>query len=103
MEDIPADSRHHTVKVKPKFPVEWRLTEERKKELDAYRERVRLIESQKEHQGLLVDGVAAFQKSVAAEIGEEMAQAGAEAAEELMALPASMPIPGGRRKKRSRR
>ena len=36
-EDIPLDNRHWKVKSKPKFPEEWRLTDERKKELEAYR------------------------------------------------------------------
>lgn len=32
-EDIPLDTRHHHVAQKPKFPKEWRMTPERKKEL----------------------------------------------------------------------
>lgn len=36
-EDVPLDNRHWKVKSRPKFPEEWRLTEERKKELEAYR------------------------------------------------------------------
>lgn len=36
-EDIPLDNRHWKVKSRPKFPEEWRLTEERKKELEAFR------------------------------------------------------------------
>ncbi|KAK7753937.1 37S ribosomal protein S24, mitochondrial [Diatrype stigma] len=57
-EDIPLYTGHHTFKVKPKFPKEWRMTEERRKYIDEVREKALLIDKEKEEQGLLVDGPA---------------------------------------------
>ena len=99
LEDIPNDTRHHKIKTKPKFPLEWRLTEERKKELEAYREKVELLEAKKQEQGLLADGAAA----VSTGADPAQVQAGVEALEELMHIPANLPIPGGRKKKKVRR
>jgi small subunit ribosomal protein S35 len=55
-EDVPLDTRHHKFKVKPRFPVEWRMTEERRQELEDTREKSRLLDEQKAGQGLLMDG-----------------------------------------------
>ncbi|KAJ8111579.1 hypothetical protein ONZ43_g5588 [Nemania bipapillata] len=52
-EDIPLDTRHHTFKVKPKFPVEWRMTEERRKFLEDTRQQSLLLDQQKEEAGSL--------------------------------------------------
>lgn len=57
-EDIPLYTGHHTFKVKPKFPKEWRMTEERRKYIDEAREKALLTDKEKEEQGLLVDGPA---------------------------------------------
>ncbi|KAI2630130.1 mitochondrial ribosomal subunit protein-domain-containing protein [Xylaria nigripes] len=56
-EDVPLDTRHHTFKVKPKFPVEWRLTDERRESLADTRQKILLLDQAKEKQGTLVDGV----------------------------------------------
>ncbi|KAI0417146.1 mitochondrial ribosomal subunit protein-domain-containing protein [Xylaria grammica] len=56
-EDVPLDTRHHTFKVKPKFPKEWRMTEERRKFLEETRQQILLLEQQKEEEGTLIDGV----------------------------------------------
>ncbi|KAL0942192.1 mitochondrial 37S ribosomal protein mS35 [Colletotrichum truncatum] len=55
-EDIPLDTRHHQFKSKPKFPVEWRMTEERRKELEAFRLQELKSEAAKEEGGQIVDG-----------------------------------------------
>ncbi|KAF5000568.1 hypothetical protein FDECE_11195 [Fusarium decemcellulare] len=55
-EDIPLDTRHHKVQPKPRFPKEWRMSPERRKELDEYRQRVAVEDLKKAEGGLLVDG-----------------------------------------------
>lgn len=55
-EDVPLDLRHHRVKPKPRFPREWRMTEQRRLELEAQRKTAALADLQREEQGLLVDG-----------------------------------------------
>ncbi|KAI1756330.1 mitochondrial ribosomal subunit protein-domain-containing protein [Xylaria castorea] len=55
-EDVPLDTRHHTFKVKPKFPKEWRLTEERRRFLEDTRQKGLLLDQAKEEEGTLVNG-----------------------------------------------
>ncbi|KAI1418725.1 mitochondrial ribosomal protein [Hypoxylon sp. FL1857] len=55
-EDIPLDTRHHTFKVKPKFPREWRMSEERRKFLDDTRQKSLLLDQAKEEAGSLING-----------------------------------------------
>lgn len=55
-EDIPLDTRHHTPKVKPKFPREWRMSEERRKFINDTREKSLLLDQTKEQAGALIDG-----------------------------------------------
>ncbi|OTA96425.1 hypothetical protein M434DRAFT_118615 [Hypoxylon sp. CO27-5] len=55
-EDIPLDTRHHTFKVKPKFPREWRMSEERRKFLDDTRQKSLLLDQTKEEAGALING-----------------------------------------------
>ncbi|KAK8089205.1 hypothetical protein PG997_004166 [Apiospora hydei] len=55
-EDIPLDTRHHQIKVRPKFPKEWRLTEERMQQLEDARQKSLLLDQAKEQDGQLVDG-----------------------------------------------
>ncbi|TPX15841.1 uncharacterized protein E0L32_000175 [Thyridium curvatum] len=66
--DIPLDTRHHQFKNKPKFPKEWRMTEERKKELQAIRAQGFLADQKKEAEGGLIDGVQRIQEVLAAQI-----------------------------------
>ncbi|KAK3331914.1 mitochondrial ribosomal subunit protein-domain-containing protein [Cercophora scortea] len=63
-EDIPLDTRHHTFTVKPKFPKEWRLTEERRKELEAIRQEAFRLDEARRTSGGLVDGVARIQEAL---------------------------------------
>ncbi|KAI1332636.1 hypothetical protein F5Y16DRAFT_356092 [Xylariaceae sp. FL0255] len=56
LEDIPLDTRHHVVKKKPKFPKEWRLTEERMKFIEDSREKALLLDQAKEEKGALING-----------------------------------------------
>ncbi|OTB09058.1 hypothetical protein M426DRAFT_316351 [Hypoxylon sp. CI-4A] len=55
-EDIPLDTRHHTFKVKPKFPREWRMSEERRKFIEDTRQKSLLLDQTKEEAGALVSG-----------------------------------------------
>ncbi|KAI8963775.1 mitochondrial ribosomal protein [Daldinia sp. FL1419] len=55
-EDIPLDTRHHPIKTKPKFPREWRMSEERMKFLEDARQKSLLLDQTKEETGTLVDG-----------------------------------------------
>ncbi|KAI8948424.1 mitochondrial ribosomal subunit protein-domain-containing protein [Xylaria longipes] len=55
-EDVPLDTRHHTFKVKPKFPKEWRMTEERRRFLEDTRQKALLLDQAKEEEGTLVNG-----------------------------------------------
>lgn len=56
-EDIPLDTRHHTWKTKPKFPREWRMSEERQQKLHDIRKEAFLLDSGKQRNGTLIDGV----------------------------------------------
>lgn len=64
-EDVPLDLRHHTFKVKPKFPKEWRLSEERVRELSTQRRQAALMDKIKQEEGTLVDGIQTIQKAIA--------------------------------------
>lgn len=55
-DDIPLDMRHHTFKVKPKFPREWRMSEERRKFLEDTRQKSLLLDQTKEEAGALING-----------------------------------------------
>lgn len=55
-EDVPLDTRHHPIKIKPKFPREWRMTEERMKFLEDTRQKSLLLDQTKEEAGTLIDG-----------------------------------------------
>ena len=61
-EDIPLDTRHHRFRNKPKFPVEWRMTEERRRYLDDVRQKSQRLDQNKEKAGTLVDGPERIQK-----------------------------------------
>ncbi|ORY64941.1 mitochondrial ribosomal subunit protein-domain-containing protein [Pseudomassariella vexata] len=55
-EDVPLDTRHHKFKVKPRFPKEWRLTEERRLAIEDARQKSLLLDQEKVEAGALVDG-----------------------------------------------
>lgn len=54
--DVPLDFRHHKFVTKPKFPEHWRMTPQRKQQLEATRRQRMLLEQEKSEQGQLVDG-----------------------------------------------
>ncbi|GAB1316262.1 37S ribosomal protein S24, mitochondrial [Madurella fahalii] len=64
-EDVPLDTRHHKFKTRIKFPKEWYLTEERKKQLEEQRKQALLLDEQKRQSGTLVNGVDAIQRALA--------------------------------------
>lgn len=63
-EDLPLDTRHHKFKQQIKFPKEWYLTEERKKELLAQRKQALLLDEQKRTEGAMIDGVQTIQHAL---------------------------------------
>lgn len=63
--DVPLDLRHHPIKIKPRFPKEWRMSPERKAELDTIRQQALLQDEQKQHKGLLIDGLSEIQGAFA--------------------------------------
>ena len=64
-EDVPLDTRHHVFKTKPKFPKEWRLTEERRAELAASRENAELKDQRRMLTGAIVDGIKQIEIALA--------------------------------------
>ncbi len=58
-EDIPLDIRHMKPKniMKPEYPKEWYITEERRAELERHRQELRLKDEKLAVQGQLVDGI----------------------------------------------
>lgn len=73
-EDVPLDTRHHKFKTVIKFPKEWYLTEERKKQLVEQRKQALLLDEVKRNEGKLVDGVEAIEKALhAAKAAEALA------------------------------
>ena len=55
-DDVPLDTRHHTFKVKPKFPKEWRITPERLDTLKMGRKLAEAADKQRQENGEMVDG-----------------------------------------------
>ena len=55
--DVPLDFRHHKFVTKPKFPDHWRMTPERKQQLEATRRQKYSLEQERAGQGQLVNGV----------------------------------------------
>ncbi len=60
-EDVPLDFRHHKYKTRLEFPEAWKLTPERKEQLEAERREKRLAEKEREQLGQLPDGVSAIE------------------------------------------
>ncbi|KAI5922706.1 mitochondrial ribosomal subunit protein-domain-containing protein [Camillea tinctor] len=60
--DLPLDTRHTKIKTKPHFPVEWRMSEERKQFLAQAREASLLIDQQKEKENKIIDGAQSIQQ-----------------------------------------
>lgn len=85
--DIPLDTRHVKQKVRPRFPTEWLLTEERKAELESLRRHNLLEEGQRVENDRLVSGVAAI---------EAARQVNARKIEEPVMAEARQPLPKGK-------
>ena len=63
-EDVPLDFRHHKFKPKREFPEEWKLTKEKKQDLEEGR-RLRLeAEKEREVQGKLVEGIRVVEEAM---------------------------------------
>lgn len=60
-EDVPLDFRHHKYKAKLEFPEEWKLTPERKEQLETERQQRLLAEQMRQEKGGIPDGVKAIQ------------------------------------------
>ncbi|KAK4150716.1 mitochondrial ribosomal subunit protein-domain-containing protein [Chaetomidium leptoderma] len=63
-EDIPLDTRHHKFKPQIKFPKEWYMTEERKKELEAQRKQALLLDEAKRTDGSMINGADTIQQAL---------------------------------------
>lgn len=61
-EDVPLDFRHHKSKPKFEFPEQWKLTEERRAQLEENRKQRALKEREREEAGKLVDGVKVIER-----------------------------------------
>ncbi|RDA90211.1 hypothetical protein CP533_0476 [Ophiocordyceps camponoti-saundersi (nom. inval.)] len=59
-EDVPLDLRHKPMPTKPRFPIEWRLTDERRRQLEEQRKATALAEDKRIEEGCLVDGKLAL-------------------------------------------
>lgn len=70
-EDIPLDLRHHIIKPKPRFPKEWFMTEQRRKELDSTRQQLSLADFQSAQSGKLVDGKKVIERYLLKKAEEE--------------------------------
>ncbi|KAF2169996.1 hypothetical protein M409DRAFT_51777 [Zasmidium cellare ATCC 36951] len=60
-EDVPLDTRHHKFKPVFRFPEEWKLTQERRVELEARRRTLLLEEGQRVEENRIVSGMAAIE------------------------------------------
>ncbi|KAL8760341.1 MAG: hypothetical protein Q9199_000123 [Rusavskia elegans] len=61
-EDVPLDFRHHKSKPKFEFPEKWKLTEERRAQLEENRRQRELREKEREDVGRLVDGAKVIEQ-----------------------------------------
>lgn len=67
MQDIPLDKRHYKEKIKPKFPIEWRMDMQGRRmlEIEQHRQAAIAIDELKAKQGQLVDGSKVVQDAIA--------------------------------------
>ncbi|PHH76115.1 hypothetical protein CDD80_1783 [Ophiocordyceps camponoti-rufipedis] len=73
-EDVPLDFRHTQTKSKPRFPAEWRMTEDRRRELDERWVEEAKAEKQRQKKGI-VDGKKVVDRFCASLDAEEAAKA----------------------------
>lgn len=65
-EDVPLDFRHHRFKKKNEFPEEWKITPERRMQLEEGRRAREQAEQERVDAGRLVDGRAIVKQALAA-------------------------------------
>ena len=63
-EDVPLDFRHHKYKKKLEFPESWKMTPQKRKQLESKRENQLLLEQDRELRGQVVNGVQAIESWV---------------------------------------
>ncbi|GAO18084.1 hypothetical protein UVI_02059820 [Ustilaginoidea virens] len=73
-EDVPLDLRHRRVKAKPRFPREWRMTDQRRLELEEQRRQQAIGDLERAEKGLLVDGQKAIDGYLMQRVIEEQEQ-----------------------------
>ncbi|KAL8732182.1 MAG: hypothetical protein Q9166_002929 [cf. Caloplaca sp. 2 TL-2023] len=61
-EDVPLDFRHHRSNPKFEFPEKWKLTEERRAQLEENRKQRALREQEREEAGRMVDGAKVIEQ-----------------------------------------
>lgn len=102
--DVALDTRHRyrgrkQDRPKPKFPVEWRMTADRQKQIAEVRAREFLAEEDRISKGLLVDGQARIDSYLMEKLAEEEKK---RAQADAVAIPAGRG-PAGRAAPRARR
>ncbi|KAL9121022.1 MAG: hypothetical protein Q9187_002422 [Circinaria calcarea] len=65
-EDVPVDFRHVKWKNKPRFPEEWKMTAQKRDQLEADRVRRSLAERERMENGMLVDGMKTIEAAIRA-------------------------------------
>lgn len=65
-EDVPVDFRHVKWKNKPRFPEAWKLTPQKRDQLEADRESRSLAERERIEEGKLVDGMKLIEAAIRA-------------------------------------
>lgn len=65
-EDVPLDFRHHKFKRRAVFPEGWKLSQERREQLEGERQRRVLEEGKREEEGRLVVGAAIIEEAMRA-------------------------------------
>ena len=63
-EDVPLDFRHHKFKRKPTFPDGWKLSQERRDQIEGERERRALEEGKKEQDGRIIVGAQIIEEAM---------------------------------------
>lgn len=86
-EDVPLDFRHHKPKPKFEFPESWKLTEQRKQQLEVNWRQRALKEQEREEAGGLIDGPKLIEEAL-------------EAMSIRAPVRPAMPPPGGRGRQR---
>lgn len=81
--DVPLDTRHHKAKIRPKFPREWIMTAERKKELEEKRRMKMLEEAERVEQDRIVNGIRMIEAATGRDVKKEEAAMGAVARQAL--------------------